>query len=464
MVKPTASMGVVLFLGVMANSVFGVAQPPTEPNTPQALAEYLRYAALQNAALKAAFEDWKAALEQIPQAKALPDPRFTYGYFIEEVETRVGPQRQRFNLTQTFPWFGTIAARTDAAAAAAQAAYLRYEARKLSLFNEVKNAFYEYVYLASAIDIAKENLVLLRHFEEVARAKYIAATAQHPDVIRAQVAVAKLEDRLKSLQELRGPIVARLNAALNRPTQAALPWPRRPETSAVQVTPEALFAALRRQNPQLGAKEFELHGAQSRIELAKKKFYPEVGLGLDWIDTGHAYLESAHLAPELSGGRVAGPGDGPADAARKERPGKYAAGANRAGPVRLRRQRPQVVLVRRGAGAKGRGIGGRFGDGLYGRHRRLPQSDRRGTDAAAIPTGAGACLGQPSADAESVGDARRRRSDPAGRAAGVAVGCGQRRRTVSSRSNPASTWNCCRLPIICMNTKPMGIVMISRIF
>jgi cobalt-zinc-cadmium efflux system outer membrane protein len=290
MVKPTASMGVVLFLGVMANSVFGVAQPPTEPNTPQALAEYLRYAALQNAALKAAFEDWKAALEQIPQAKALPDPRFTYGYFIEEVETRVGPQRQRFNLTQTFPWFGTIAARTDAAAAAAQAAYLRYEARKLSLFNEVKNAFYEYVYLASAIDIAKENLVLLRHFEEVARAKYIAATAQHPDVIRAQVAVAKLEDRLKSLQELRGPIVARLNAALNRPTQAALPWPRRPETSAVQVTPEALFAALRRQNPQLGAKEFELHGAQSRIELAKKKFYPEIGLGLDWIETGEARM------------------------------------------------------------------------------------------------------------------------------------------------------------------------------
>jgi cobalt-zinc-cadmium efflux system outer membrane protein len=290
MVKPTTSMLVILVLGIAVSSVFGVAQPPAEPNAPQTLEEYLRYAALQNAALKAAFEDWKAALEQIPQAKALPDPRFTYGYFIEEVETRVGPQRQRLSLTQMFPWFGTIAARTDAAAAAAQAAYLRYEAKKLSLFNEVKNAFYEYVYLASAIDIAEENLVLLRHFEEVARAKYIAATAQHPDVIRAQVAVAKLEDRLKSLQELRGPIVARLNAALNRPTEAVLPWPKRPETHAVQLTPEVLFAALKRRNPQLGAKEYELHGAQSRIELAKKKFYPEIGLGLDWIDTGEARM------------------------------------------------------------------------------------------------------------------------------------------------------------------------------
>ncbi len=32
------------------------------------------YAALHNAGLKATFEDWRAALEQIPQAKALPDP------------------------------------------------------------------------------------------------------------------------------------------------------------------------------------------------------------------------------------------------------------------------------------------------------------------------------------------------------------------------------------------------------
>lgn len=51
------------------------------------LSDYLAYAALNNAGLKAAFERWKAAVEQVPQAESLPDPRFNYGYFINEVET-----------------------------------------------------------------------------------------------------------------------------------------------------------------------------------------------------------------------------------------------------------------------------------------------------------------------------------------------------------------------------------------
>lgn len=47
-----------------------------EPNTPVTLRQYLQHAALNNAGLKAAFENFKSAAEQIPQAhsqKALYD-------------------------------------------------------------------------------------------------------------------------------------------------------------------------------------------------------------------------------------------------------------------------------------------------------------------------------------------------------------------------------------------------------
>jgi hypothetical protein len=47
----------------------------------------------------------------------------------------------------------------------AKATKKRYEVVKPKLFAEVKNAFYEYTYLASAIEIAKENLELIQHFE-----------------------------------------------------------------------------------------------------------------------------------------------------------------------------------------------------------------------------------------------------------------------------------------------------------
>ncbi|RJQ67900.1 MAG: DUF3365 domain-containing protein, partial [Desulfobacteraceae bacterium] len=41
----------------------------------------------------------------------------------------------------------------------------RYEAAKLELFSQVKDAFYEYAYLANAIRIARDNVELMRHFE-----------------------------------------------------------------------------------------------------------------------------------------------------------------------------------------------------------------------------------------------------------------------------------------------------------
>lgn len=288
MIKRMMCVAVLLAVGVAAGPVSAEAQSVSDANVPRTLTEYLEYAALHNAGLKAVFEQWKAALEEIPQAEALPDPRFTYGYFIEEVETRVGPQQQRVSLTQAFPWFGTIEARKDAATAQARAARQRFEATKLQLFYRVKDAFYEYLYLRRAIEIAQENLELVRHFEEVARAKYIAATAQHPDIIRAQVQLAILEDKVKELQELRAPIVARLNAVLNPPQPIELPWPVREEMSPADIEREELLALLVRENPQLQAKDFELLGAHSRIELAKKRFYPDLGVGLDWIETGEA--------------------------------------------------------------------------------------------------------------------------------------------------------------------------------
>jgi outer membrane protein TolC len=274
-------MAVLVFIPSVSAS-----QEKSEPNIPVSLQDYLQYAALNNAGLKAAFEQWKAAVEQVPQAGSLPDPRFNYGYFIEEVETRVGPQRQKVGIMQVFPWFGKIEARKDAAAASAKAARKQYEARKLKLFFEVKEAFYEYTYLARAIEIARENLELVKGFEEVVRIKYMATAATHPDFIRAQVELAKIEDVLKNLEDLREPIVARLNAVLNRRSFEMLPWPRKEKFVPVQIQRGKLIELLKQMNPELAALDFELEAAKSKVELAKKKFYPDIGVGVDSIQTG----------------------------------------------------------------------------------------------------------------------------------------------------------------------------------
>lgn len=250
------------------------------------LADYLAHAALRNPGLEAAFNRWKAALERVPQVRALPDPRFTYRYYIQEVETRVGPMQQAFGLAQTFPWFGKLELRGDVASEDAEVARQEYEARKLRLFYEVKDAYYELYYLGRAIDVVQENFDLVGYLESVARARYKTAAAGHPDVIRAQVELGKLEDQLNSLRDLLIPLKARLNAALNRPTDAALPLPSSIPDEQMAAGDDEIMQWLAESNPELGGLAHEIERSQRAIALAKKDYFPDFTLGVDYTDVG----------------------------------------------------------------------------------------------------------------------------------------------------------------------------------
>ncbi len=258
-----------------------------ELNDQSSLSDYLAYAALKNPGLEASYNLWQAALQKVPQAKSLPNPKLSYGVFIREVETRVGPQEQKFGLSQSFPWFGKLRLRGDVAAEAANAAYQKYQSKKLRLFYEVKNTYYEYYYLDRAIAITDDNINLLKHLESVAQAKSKAG-APLSGVIQAQVELGKLDDRSRTLNALRGPIVSRINAILNRPFDAPLPWPRTAPFREVVLSEAQLFSWLRELSPELKTLDHAITKEEKAIELAKKDFYPDFMLGVDYVDTGSA--------------------------------------------------------------------------------------------------------------------------------------------------------------------------------
>ncbi len=189
---------------------------------------------------------------------------------------------------QTFPWFGKLGGRGDVASEAAEAAHQKYEARKLRLFYRVKYAYFEYYYLARAIAITEGNIMLLSNLESVARAKYRAGMASHPAVIKAQVELGKLEDRLSSLRDLRTPTVARLNAALGRPTGGNLPWPQSIDYEEVDLNDEELHQWLKEANPELRALAYMTAREERSVKLARKDYFPDLTLGARYVETGQA--------------------------------------------------------------------------------------------------------------------------------------------------------------------------------
>lgn len=258
-----------------------------DPDT-ASLENYLTHAALRSPSLRAAFYDWKAALEKTGYAGALPDPRFSYSYFIESVETRVGPQIQILKLQQAIPWFGTLDAREDVSVEAAGAAYQKYEAKKLELFYEVKSIYYEFFYLGRAIAITRDNLELLKFWEAIARAKYRVALKQHPDVIKAQVELGKLEDRLRTIEDVVDPVSARLKAVVNLPDSLDLPLPVGISVAEVAIDRDSVYAYALANNPDLKSLFHAVEKGRAAKRLAGKESYPDLVAGVGYINVGEA--------------------------------------------------------------------------------------------------------------------------------------------------------------------------------
>ena len=281
-----------------ASAVFDDVKAPEPARLPKLdknslLSDYLKYAALNNPGLEEAFHRWKAALENATVAGALPDPMFNYGYFIENVETRVGPQGHRAGLSQTFPWFGKFKLKKGIALEKADAARARYEAEKLKLFYRVKNTYYEYYYLKRAIAITGENVDILKYLEQVARTRYSTGKAGHSDMIRAQVELAKLDDRLRTLIDMEKPLTAEFNAALNRPEYMPVAEPSAPQPAIITLSDTELVSAAQESNPNLLAIAEEIEAHRKSVLLARLDYYPNLTFGVDYIFTGEAVMPTA---------------------------------------------------------------------------------------------------------------------------------------------------------------------------
>ena len=226
--------------------------------------------------------------EQAVQAGALPDPRLDYGYFLQEVETRVGPQRQRVGLRQTLPWFGTRQLREQSATESARAARQEVEIQRLQLARKVKDAYYEYWYLGRATTITDQHAQLVLNLEHIARTRFKSGTLPHSTIIQAQLELGKLEEQRVSLAALNAPLVASLNALLNRPLASPIARPPQIPTNKLTFTDHELYASFTQRNPELQRLTFLAEQQLDGIDLARKRRYPDITLGFDYIDTGEA--------------------------------------------------------------------------------------------------------------------------------------------------------------------------------
>lgn len=267
------------------------ATPAIDPRTLDEadLESYLRFGLVNNAELCAAFKEWRAAAERIEQVSTLPEPRLSYGEFIEEVQTRTGPQERRFGISQAFPWPGTLGTKARVSEHESEALWHRVDSTRLRVAAEIEVAYFEYAFLGREMRITKRLLELLRGLEPVVQSRVRAGAGQE-DLLRLQVEIGRLEDDLASIVRRRPVLSARLAEAmtLRAATGELLPLPELTEPRTVGVDVERRFNQALEHNPELRSLAERLRAAQAAEDLAGYRRYPEFSVGLDYIQTGDA--------------------------------------------------------------------------------------------------------------------------------------------------------------------------------
>jgi outer membrane protein, heavy metal efflux system len=269
----------------------GVRAQALSGSAPQGLSDYQRIAAENNPGLQAEYKEYEAALEKIPQVSSLSDPTFSFGYFLSPVETRVGPQRAKFSLTQMFPWFGTLKAQGDAAALAAESRYHSFLDARNNLYYRVAAAYYPLYELEKVIAIEEKNIEILESYRTIAHSKFKNDNSPMVNVLRVEIMLEDARTNLNILREKRKPLATSFNTLLNRD-------PGVPVEVADSVDMETLSDNYRRDSlyagqPALDALKLKAEASRASEEAAVKQGLPKIGAGLDYVIVGEGPLNAA---------------------------------------------------------------------------------------------------------------------------------------------------------------------------
>ena len=179
------------------------------------LDDVVRTALTKNPAVQSAAHTVSAERARVPQAGALPDPTFGVGWMGNphpfSVQTGDPSSYRSVSAMQMLPFPGKRSLRGQIAGKEVDASQWDLEAVRRRVVADVKSAYYDYWYYDKAIRTTQDNRDLLTKLSQIAEARYRVGKGMQADVLRSQVEISMLLQKLTTLEQQRATAQARLN-------------------------------------------------------------------------------------------------------------------------------------------------------------------------------------------------------------------------------------------------------------
>jgi outer membrane protein TolC len=273
----------VLVPGVRATESAGVQTASPGEAKVLRLDDAVSTALAQNPAVQAARYAAEAERLKVPQARSLPEPSLGIGWMgnITPFSVQQGdPSSYRgVSAMQTIPYPGKLRLRGEIASQDAGAAQTGVETIQRQIATEVRAAFYDYWYYDRALETTQKNKDLLDELAQIAESRYRVGKGIQQDILKSQVEVSMLLQKLTVLEQQRATAQAQLNALLGNPPDTALPPAAPVEPAALTYTLDDLYKLAGRNDPELHRMQQMTRRNQLAVELARKDYRPDLSVG-----------------------------------------------------------------------------------------------------------------------------------------------------------------------------------------
>ncbi len=261
-------------------------QDETQKTYESGLKDFLNIARKNNPALKAAYRHWKMMEYRPDQVRSLDDPVLKYTEPAKEIETRLGPVDRSFSLNQKLPFPGKLRLRGTIAEKASRIAKTRYEKILRDLTAEVKKTYYELYFVDKAVELQKENEVVLEYFAEVSRRNYGLDVSELDELVRAQKSSAKAAFGLLKAKDMRSTVVARLNTLLDRAPGTAVGAIHEPGFVEMNLDVEKMYELAGKYNEDVRLAGLKVEKSELEKRLAGFTYLPNFSLGVNYSQIG----------------------------------------------------------------------------------------------------------------------------------------------------------------------------------
>ena len=225
------------------------------------------------------------AIATIPsQVGSLPDPVISFNALNLPTDTFDTAQenmtQMQGGISQAIPFFGKLALREQAAIYQAEAATHDVTEARFRLLRDVKKTWWAHFYLDRALEIIIVNQNLLRQFVKIAQTKYEVGEGLQQDVLLAQLELSKLLDTEIRLTGAIDRAKAQLNALLDQAANQTFKIPKHTQEDLPTLQAESLlFEQAKNYRALLASRRESINAAQSRLNLAKKEYFPDFKVG-----------------------------------------------------------------------------------------------------------------------------------------------------------------------------------------